>query len=377
MREMAHFHPLNWEIDLRAHAAAELERDPVVQATFVHEYVHYVQALTSTIGRHILVELARLAVLAGLQKHHGGPPPDGFSQIDLERELKDAAPSDFHNTPARDQYRDLSRDLEFALSDQATGVPVGTRAHEFRRQRLTIGPHSVDDFVHVTASLPSGTIVAVPITDRVVFENMARQVQRNFLRFNNTLDTSPIDSERRKSHGDVTYVCLRDLLGSRLPSTEDAAKWTITLCQLALQCRNPGTAFEHMIGRLNSSNQADLAAFLETLNRDSWFKGEFNEPPVQEVLNELVSKWGTAMLPRENWELREFTKLIANACNALRADSSLMAAPLLAWKDIGRWLTSFGCPPVTFSDGATASILGVAATAPWLRYLGRLGDLMR
>ncbi len=81
---MAHFHPLRWEIDLSAHAAAELERDPVVRGIFVHEYVHYVQALTGTIGRHILVELARLAVFAGIQRHHGWPPAAGCSQIHLE-----------------------------------------------------------------------------------------------------------------------------------------------------------------------------------------------------------------------------------------------------------------------------------------------------
>ncbi len=291
--------------------------------------------------------------------------------------LNAASAADFQNSAPRDQYHEFSRDLAFALCDQATPTPGGTQASQFRRQPLTVGANSVDAFVHMTARLPSGAVLAVPVTDRVVFENMARQVQRNFLRFNNNLDTSPVDSERNRVHGDITYVCLHEALVERLPPSEDAAKWTITLCQIALQCRNPGTAFEHMLGRLTAANRSDVTGFVQSLSRDPWFKGEFNVPPIQDTLNELISKWGTAMLPRENWELREFTKLIANACNAVQSDYSLMAAPLLAWKDIGRWLASFGCPPVIFRDGPCASIHGVATTAPWTRYLRRLDDLMQ
>ena len=373
---MAHFHPLRWEIDMSSYLSTALDSDPVVQAVFVHEYVHYVQALTGTIGRHIVLELARLSVFAGISKKHGWPPPAGYDQVHLQEVLSAASPQDFQGTDPQRQYHEFCTELSFALADSPVPAPPGAAAGRFTRLPLTVGPNSVKDFVHVVAK-NGGGLVAVPVTDRVVFENMARQVQRNYLRFNNTLDISPVDDERKKSHGDLTYVCLHDALQQRLPASEDAAKWTITLCQVALLCRNPGTAFEHMLNGLTGARTSDMTSFIQAMNRDAWFKGEFNEPPVQGVLNELVSKWGTAMLPRENWELREFTKLVANACNALLGDYSLMAGSLVAWRDIGHWIARFGCPPVVFSDTTSTQIQGIAAAAPWTWYLRRLDDLLR
>jgi hypothetical protein len=131
-----------------------------------------------------------------------------------------------------------------------------------------------------------------------------------------------------------------------------------------------------MLARLMGVRSPDLTVFLQFLCRDEWFKGEFNEPPVQGVLSDLVGKWGTAMLPRENWELREFTKLVANACNALLDDYSLMAGPLLAWKDIGHWIERFGCPPIIFSDATCTNVQGIATSEPWTWYLRRLDDLL-
>ena len=373
---MPHFHPLRWEIDLRPHRSGDLDAQPVVQAVFVHEYVHYVQALTGTVGRHILLELARLAVFAGILRKHGWPPPAGYEQVHLREVLEASAPADFQPSEPRTQYQEFSQELLFALADAESALPAGTAPGAFARRRLEVGPHAVDDFVHV-AVRRGAAVVAVPVTDRVVFENMARQVQRNYLRFNNNLDTSPVDVERQKAHGDITYVCLHDALKSRLPDSEDCSKWTITLCQLALLCRNPGTAFEHMVGRLTGLRSSDLSGFIQALNRDQWFKGEFNHPPVQDVLNELVGKWGTAVLPRENWELRELTKLVANACNALLGEYSLMAGSLLAWKDIGHWIARFGCPPIIFSDCTLTEVQGITTSAPWTWYLRRLDDLLQ
>jgi len=367
---------MRWEIDLSAYRSTDLETDPVLQAVFVHEYVHYVQALTGTIGRHILLEMVRLAIFAGISRRHGWPPPAGYDQVHLHEVLENAAPADFQSSEPRRQYHEFIRDLLFALDDTAGPAPAGTTPGVLLRRTLTVGANTVDDFVHVTGTNSSG-VVAVPVTDRVVFENMARQVQRNYLRFNNNLDTSAVDDERNRSHGDLTYVCLHDVLANRLPASEDSGKWTITLCQVALLCRNPGTAFERIINSLTGLRNTDLTSFVQALNRDAWFQGEFNEPPVQELLNELIGKWGTAILPRENWEMREFTKLVANACNALLGDYSLMASPLLTWKDVGHWIARFGCPPLTFSDGTISQVQGIATSSPWTWYLRRLDDLMR
>jgi len=372
---MAHFDALRWEINLEKYSAAELDSNPVVQAVFVHEYVHYAQALTGTIGRHILIEMARLAVFVGILRRHGWPPPAGYDQVNLREVLSAASKADLAGTEPERQFKDFLKQLQFATSDKRARMSKGTPPGTFVRHTLTVGPHSVDDFVHVTGDDAAGPC-AIPITDRVVFENMARQVQRNFLLFNNELKTAPVDDERQKPNRDLEYVCLHDLVGQRLPKSEDNAKWTITLCQIALLCRNPGSAFEHLVDRLSGLRTVDLTSFVQAANRDEWFKGEFNKPPIQLVLNELVEKWGTAILPRENWELREFTKLIANACNALLGDYTLMASPLITWKDVGHWIARFGCPPIVLSEGPRHEIQGIKTSAPWISYFRRLADLL-
>lgn len=371
---MAHFHPLSWEIVLPC-KSSDLDSDPVAQATFVHEYIHYIQCLTGTIGRHILLEMARVAVFAGIQKHHGWPPPSGFGQIHLLDVLRNASRSDFAGTDPATQFQEFERELLFALADKATSEPTITTPQLLRRT-LTVGSFSVDDFVHVSADTPSGFVV-VPVSDRVVFENMARQVQRNFLRFNNSLDTSSIDGERKMPHGDAVYVCLHDLLKTALPASEDCGKWTIALCQIALLCRNPGTAFERMFTRLSGAAAPDLSRFVADMNRDPWFAGEFNEPEIQGTLNELVGKWGTAMLPRENWELREFTKIIANAHNALSPPYDKFASPLLTWSEVGHWIAAFGCPPVACADGHPSHVQGIAVSMPFQEYLRRTHELLK
>jgi|GEM_PF-3947873 len=372
---MAHFHPLRWEIDMSNYKSTDLPSNPVVQAVFVHEYVHYVQTLTGTIGRHIVLELARLSVLAGIHKVHGPTPPTTLDRIRLKDVLTAAIPADFDGSEPRTQHSEFCTELEFALADRPSTAPPAVSAGSLIRLPLKVGPHSQASFVHVVAKRGSA-LVAVPITDRVVFENMARQVQRKYLLFNNNLDASIVDGERNQAHADLTYVCLHDALKGRLPTEEDSAKWTIVLCQIALLCRNPGAAFEHMMTCLTRPKMSDIELFISGLKQDAWFKGEFNEPPAQKVVNELAQKWGSMMLFTEQYELREFTKLIANAHNALLNNFSLMAGSLVSWKDVGSWLARFGCPPVIFSDVTCTQICGTTASAPWTWYLRRLDELL-
>lgn len=372
---MAHFDPLRWEIDLGNHTRAELDVKPLVQGKFVHEYVHYVQVLTGTVGRQILIELARLAVYAGIWRCYGWPPPAGYGQVFLRDVFEKALAADFVNSEPAQQYAQLRADLKWALADTRVRMPQGMAVGTIVGRDVLIGTHRIPDFVHVIVA-HEGQSYAMPVTDRVVFENMARQVQRNYLRFNNGLDTSEVDRERAATHGDLAYICLHDTIKQLLPSSEDSAKWTIVVCQFALLCRNPGAAFAHIVERLKGLRTIELTSFLQALRRDQWFSGEFNVPPIQEVVNELIMKWGTAMLPRESWELRELAQLIANASNALDDDCFLMASPLLRWDDVRHWIARFGCPPVQCMDGRRDEIHGIRTSAPWHWYFARLNDLL-
>src|SRR5580704_10446120 len=78
-----HFHPLKWTIDLGAYTRQQLRSLAEAQATFVHEYIHYVQSLTGTLGRIYLVELVRMCGLAAITARYGATPPKLEEQLDI------------------------------------------------------------------------------------------------------------------------------------------------------------------------------------------------------------------------------------------------------------------------------------------------------
>ncbi len=371
---MAHFDPLKWQIDILEHSVKDLEQSVEAQSKFVHEYIHYVQALTSTIGRNILLEMVRLMIFAGFWKHYRGSLPKKFEEkINLKELLENSSPNDFRGTEPAAQYQEFYAQLGFALADNISKARTHNEPEfKFVRMPLLVGKFCKNDFVHLVVTHDKQKW-AVPITDRVVFENMARQVQRNYLGFNcapnpdGTLNKSLLDGERRKV-GDLVYTCLYDTLEDTLPRSEDVARWTIGLCQFALLCRYPGLVLEYMIGRLDGRRVVDVQSFLMEMRRDSFFVGEYNTPPLQETLNEVVGKWGTAILMSESWELREITKHISNAYNALIDEPLFFASPLLSIKEVQGWMRSFGCPPVRCADGALEQLYGVALSKPWHRY---------
>lgn len=374
---MAHFNPATWEIDLRQYPEAALSTSPVAQATFLHEYIHYLQTLTSTAGRCLLIEQVRTIIFAGLYRTHPNGIPSNFSQIDLYAALDGATRQDFAGTEPSNQYRQTAEELSLALCAQQ--VPYSGKRdpkHPFVEMTLTHSGVSQSGFTHVIVA--AGTqLVAIPLNDRVFFENMARQVQRRFLLFNNELDASAVESERSTSHGDRTYVCIHDLLKETLPPTEDAARWTIVLCQMCLLCRHPGTAFEQVFKRLvGLSEKNDLNDFLRRLNRDEWFRGEFNTPALQDTIDELHRKWGSAMRIVESGELHEVLRLIASVYNIAMGNYEYFASPLLTWEMVGYWVRSFGCPPVRCSDGTLTSLFGTPTTMPWRRYFVKASELL-
>lgn len=372
----SHFEPLSWTIHLECNSG-DLADSPIAQATFVHEYLHYVQTLTGTVGRMMLVELVRLTVRAGLEKVHGRPLPHGFAQIDLAAALRASTRTDFVGTEVAAQYREFFHDMEFALGDGV--VPVAAPDDPSRpEQRFVLleyanGGRRLPAFPHARVQ-HNGDWLAVPLTDRTFFENMARQVQRNYLYFNAN-DTSSVD-RLRANKGEATYLVVRRLFEDFFPPNENHAKWTIAASQFALLCRHPGTAFERFFLCASSMKQPELNEVHRRLSGDSWFLGEFNDPPLQENLNELIQKWGTAMRPTENYQLHELTKFIATAYNSISGALEFFASPLFKWTDVGGWVRSFGCPRIVCLDGEIDTLHGVKTTVPWGGYLIGARDLL-
>ena len=253
-----HFHPLDWNIRIPEFTGQELTTDPNAQSVFLHEYLHYVQMLLGTTGRRTLVDMVKLCVRTGLHKHYAGAVPNHFHQIDLRRSLEEANSADFVGSDVSQEYQRIRDEWSFLLADEE--IPVCAREIGVVRRPFSVGNVSRREFPHLVVPWDSSSARAIPLTERVIFENMARTMQRNYLYF--TLqDTSRVDEERNGPRRDVTYVCIRDYLEGTLPSGEDAAKWTIGLCHLSLLCDEPWEVISHFLLKIESRRVGDWDQF--------------------------------------------------------------------------------------------------------------------
>jgi hypothetical protein len=366
-----HFEFLSWRIWL-PFAVAELDTSADAQGRFVHEYIHYVQALVGTLGRIQLVELVRLAALAVLELTRGDTPGPLTERLDVLPTLTSAQPGALNGSKAQAQYGELVDELTFLLTDTPqprVSGPAGRVVHLDR----TVGANTIDSFPHVVAAF-RGEFYAVPLTHRVLFENMARRIQRTFVFFASGGNTKEIDG--RIGQSQLAYTCIHSALEPLVPRGEDSSRWTIALCSLAIRCRHPHRALAHVLDRLRDARPESLEAFWQQLMRDEFFAGEFNKPDLQVTLNDLVNRWGTIMRMTESWRLRELTALIAQASNDIQDDIDRFANPLLDLNDVRAWLRRYGCPPVECTDGVLTEVFGVMTTAPFHDYLAELRRIL-
>src|SRR5579863_10675038 len=145
---MARFDPATWSIEIYEHSTAELESDPVIQARFVHEYVHYLQTLTGTLGRQILGELVRLSIFAGLWKRYGRLPDKLTEQIDLLATLEGTPKSALENTEPAKLFAKLTSEMAFVFACHIV-TPTSAPQGDVVRQVFSHVGETVPDFPHI------------------------------------------------------------------------------------------------------------------------------------------------------------------------------------------------------------------------------------
>lgn len=371
---MAHFDLFTWQIDLSEYHSSQLDSDPLVQGIFAHEYIHYCQILCSTIGRVLLVELVRVAILAGLHKYYDGDIPEEFDQINLHEQLMLARKEDFVGTKIKSDFHDIEQELEAAVNCTfESASPPADLSYPFMQDKYKFHEIEVDSFPFMLIEYEDHWY-RIPISDRLIMENMARQIQRNFVRFTNDLDISSIEAYRANP-GEVVYTCIHDYLEGLIPNDEYAATWTITLCQICLLCGKPGFALMRIIDRLNILVDPDLDTFLNFLKEDSWFRDNYNNPNFNEIAQGLM-KTGTAMKPTENYQLNKLIKQMVELVNTVNFDKTFFTEVLLDWQKLGHWVARFGCPPIIFSDKIQSKIFDLPTNQHWHSYLIRTREIL-
>jgi hypothetical protein len=367
-----HFNPLVWEINIENYSLEELETDPVAQAVFVHEYLHYIQQMIGTVGRFIFKDILRIGIGAALEVQFGSLAEwsKHKSQIDVWSVLSSNSGL-LHSTVFGRQYNQLIEEIGLTLAgDGIRKISIGDPSSipPFSTDRYMRGNFSVEGFPFMNV-IRGDAVYSIPLNDGVFYENMARQVQRSYLVCNNTVagllspDLTPVDS-LRKNIGEISYVCIHDYLDGLIDAGEPRSVWTIVLCQRCLQCRFPGKAFVHMCESLRTGAKTDLNTFVFNQSHHMFYKGEFNTPPLQEVINELVLKWGTALIGLQRLELSHFTQRIARAHNAC-VNMRFFAPDIIRWNDVLNWIDRFGCPQLIVEGKRVSLLCNKQLDLPW------------
>jgi len=365
--EPSHFELFGWEIRLSGHKSENLGKDSLTRAAFIHEYIHYVQFLIGSLGRIFFLELTRNIILAGQIKHYDNNVPEYCEQIDLMDELSRASANDLISTKAQINFQKNYYELNAALDTTLREVSPIYDNFVFEPLRIH-GPYEfeVPDFPHIVIYHKQKTYI-LPLSDRVIFENMARQVQRNYLFFIFN-DTSSVDSLQGELSEEI-YTCLWKLIKKQTQDRVDSRMWTIVLCQIALICERPAHAFIEMFNILSAQNSSDLNEFLQFLDHNEEIKHRYNKPPMQEIVNDLIQGIGTAIRMTETYELREIAKYMKNAHDIICRNPKYFADPLIDWGRVLSWVEKFGCPPIVFDDKTSTKIDKFNLKKPWHNYL--------
>ncbi len=367
------FCPFSWQLKLSDHSLESLETSIESQAVLLHEYVHFLQLLTGTLGRQILIETTRLIILAALERVHGDDIPSGFSQVSARAAFHEATLGNFQTTEAGAQYTQFAHELAVALNANECSVP-DTSDRPLLTLRRQLAGLTLDQ-LHVVVP-GNGGLVGIPSVDTLFCENMARAMQLQYLVANNGSIVA-VSDELNKPHGDRLYRAIETVLSGVLPFTDDSKEWTVAVCQLTLLARRPGHAFRRVIEALGNRQQEGLETLLGRVRSTLTAEGEWDDPPVQDAVDELCQSWATCLVEDEQRAVHALATSICTATNAMALGRPLVNVQGGLEAILGA-MRMYGCPKIFVADreDPLEEFCGVRLGVPWLDMMTKAYELM-
>lgn len=277
--------------------------------------------------------------------------------INLLSSLQQASRNTYENSEFLDQFRQIRDELEFYLDDDLHVLSYDVEHPVFDTEKVQFSNEELDEVVYLSIKYTDGVSYKIRLIDKVILENMARFVQYIYLSSSNN-DTQYLD-EYNDLCSEFGYRCIFYLIGNKLMiKKEEQYKWTVTLCTIALLCRNPGSAIQHIYELLPESENSDLVSFLDILALDSWFESEFNNPPIQDILGD-IAKLAVNVSSKERLLIIEYIDHLVAIANSLRRNFTFFADNYNGVSTLHTWINSFGCPPIQFCDGIEIHPFGI------------------
>ena len=367
-----YFNFLDWSITLENIESKELVANIEAQSIFLHEYIHYCQHLSSTFGRIVIKNIIITLIKAALFKLYGNNIPERIQPFDLWNVLKNCTAQDFQGTTIKNEYFEVFNEYQIIMSCEMSPYNMNKNEIFVDKEINVNGVRRI--YPHIVVEYNSNSFL-IPLSERILYENMARQVQRNYLQFNNQLNSNQVD-RLKNTQSEQIYLCIHQLLEKILPYSEPVSHWTITFCQLALLCRHPGEAFKHIYERLKALPNLDLNSFIDTINNDAYFLTEYNIPNIQTLINDLIQKYGAYISVKERSELRNFVLKLGEIYNKLNTNKQYFSRDLINWHEVKEWVNLFGCPPISCKDVILTNFLGNDTNEFWHKYFKKIHEML-
>lgn len=367
---MAYFNWNTFEIVLTGGTAYQISRNDLTEVPqdgnstviLVHEYVHFIQSISSICGIRVLAELINLGVTGALLLSgvgQGSLISKRYPILKMLRNLPDHA--GVNNPILADRLRYFSEQRRILFQTPIQPYCGDAVPWSLETQIVTEGRY-VEQFVGIVTP----NKMFRPITPRMLAEGMARRIDR-WIKMNHGFDYPnwPSHAVEDELYNGIWNVLSQEQYSHNIvPETLD--RITVTVCWLALACERPDFAVAVMLGRLKQKKTAggttkaiaiELRDLLRRPNVGLLRTHSFNE-----VIRDL--HYGAANVMMRN----EFVPVFRQLQSIFRASSTVFSQPTLfaddsvTWERVVQWMSLFSIPRVVAVDGNVDAIAEVSCS---------------
>ncbi len=346
----------------------DIPRNENATMSFVHEYSHFLQLISSLCGFRLFCELVSFGV-------HGALRILGYDLADTASGYHEIFPV-LRRQPdnVRNNYPDVqSRGRE--LLDEAT-VLFGQNDYDYSGGKqpweidtcvISEGTYRNEPFCGIVT--PSRRIR--PITPGMLSEGLSRRIdqwiKRNHEFANHAWPSSPIETEY---YNGIYSVLSQDRYKHNVLENY-REEITAILCSLALATERPDKAITIMLERLALKSNAGIFPktvgdiLKELLVKKNYIKANL----YNDVMDHLLHGPTRIMARKEFEKIYEQLKKIQRASNNLISEPLFFVDKKMKWDKIKIWMREFSLPQVDATDGPVLEIDGVQSDSPVTEFL--------
>lgn len=356
---------------------ARIPTDPDATVSFVHEYVHFLQAISSVMAFRLFAELVDLGikgalVLDGKVDPHGGTVLDrSYAIRPILQVMADHAGNAVPGIAER--VMTIRDELMFLFGDVDYPYAGSRQPGELDTVRLSHGTYS-DDFIGVVTARRTFR----PINLRMLTEGMARRIDR-WVNVNHGFGHSWSAAPQAQVIEAEVYNGIRGLLQAPNlshnvhPQTLD--RLTVIVCYLALATPRPDHSVQLMIDRLRHGTTAGLlpATVGHELARVLIREGLLSAKAYNEVMDGVLHGESSAAMERaEFYDLYKQLGKIQVAANFALSRPDYFADEEVRWATVRGWMLAHSVPRVVATDGSVSAIDGIPCGNPALDFLAEV-----